>query len=248
MQQDTLNRILNYKDTLLWQESYISVDSVLGSARKELLTPLNIASEMVILLLIFFLFIFYYGRILEGALLSFKAIFREKKIVAMEGSALLYTARNSVLVFSIFTISFVLISYYRSELTLIDSSYIGLNYIGLNAIIFLYLAYRYIIARVVSLITKNNIFVQLYKYFLTYFVTILLLIPIWLLLGIFVPKYADLWVYSGFIGIVLIIYLLHLYRAYRVIIKEEFSYIFYILYLCTLEFLPLVSLVCFISN
>lgn len=248
MQKDTLNTLSINGDTLLWKESSISVNEVLGGTRDALLSPLDIVSEVVIVLLILTLFIFYYGRIFEGIIISFRAVINERRVIAIENSALLYNAKNTMLAFVILTLSFVVAAYHRELFNFLPYSSIGLSYLFILGAVYLYLTYRYIVSQLFNFITKNSIFILLNKYFLTYFAVILLLLPIWFVLDRFIEENADSLVYTSLIVIALFVYFLHVIRSYKLIIKGEFSYLFYILYLCTLEILPMVLLLSLISN
>ena len=248
MVQDTLNSLTNNIDTLLWPESYISVARVMGGEREVLLSTVDIISEIVILALIFSLFIFFYGRVLEGVLISFRAIFNSKKVVSIENSALLYGARNTMLVFSTIIISFVIVAYNKSLFSFLQDRPIWFCYLLILGSVSLYILYRYLIAKVFTFFLKKSLFLLLYRYSLTYFAIIILLIPTWLLLDGFAYESVDNLIYSGLCLVAFLIYLIQIIRGFKLIIEEEFSYLFYILYLCTLEILPMVLLFSLISN
>jgi hypothetical protein len=103
-----------------------------------------------------------------------------------------------------------------------------------------YFTIKKVIYFLVGALTENKQEVQEYLFSITVYNRVLglFLLPVTAIIA-FVPLYQTETVLFAGLGIVIIFYLLSLIRGGQIFLKKHFSIFYLILYLCTLEFLPL---------
>ena len=113
-------------------------------------------------------------------------------------------------------------------------------YLVCIAIVIAYFMVKKVIYYLIGILTESKNEVQEYLFSITVFNRILglFLLPLTSIIA-FVPLYqTQLLLFIG-LGIISIFYLLSLIRGGKIFLKKHFSIFYLILYLCTLEFLPL---------
>ena len=129
------------------------------------------------------------------------------------------------------------ISSYKINFGLSKSFYV---YLACIAMVIGYFMVKKVIYYIIGLLTENIHEVQEYLYSIKVFNRVLglFLLPVTAIIA-FVPLYQpEPLLFTG-LGIVLVFYLLSLIRGSKIFLKKHFSIFYLILYLCTLEFLPL---------
>jgi hypothetical protein len=112
-----------------------------------------------------------------------------------------------------------------------------------------YFTTKKVIYYLVGILTESKKEVQEYLFSITVFNRVLglFLLPVTAIIA-FVPFYQpEPLLFTG-LGIVMVFYLLSLIRGGKIFLKKHFSIFYLILYLCTLEFLPLLLIYNFLLS
>jgi len=124
-------------------------------------------------------------------------------------------------------------------------------YIILSCFIFILLLYfiRFLINKIVGfLLDQQQVFNEfIHSYFIYLKVMGLALLPLVTIISFISENYRLIFLIFGII-IIFILYTLSIFRATRIMIKKGILIFYWILYLCTIEFLPIILLYKFISS
>jgi hypothetical protein len=164
---------------------------------------------------------------------TFTRVFRERYFNLFHASFRLDVIFN--LFMSLFGYQFL--SHYNINFGISGSFYVYLVCLGIVTGFFLL---KKIIYSISGIMTESKREVREYLFSITVFNRILglFLLPVTALIA-FVPFYQpEPLLFTG-VGIIFIFYLLALRRGAKIFLKKHFSISYLILYLCTLEFLPL---------
>ncbi|HEY3372217.1 MAG TPA: DUF4271 domain-containing protein [Prolixibacteraceae bacterium] len=164
---------------------------------------------------------------------TFTRVFREKYFNFFHASFRLDVVFN--LIMSLFGYQFL--SNYKVNFGIRNSFYVYLICLG---IVIGYFIVKKVLYFLVGIMTESRREVKEYLFSITVFNRVLglFLLPVTAIIA-FVPLYQpELLLFSG-LGIILIFYLLSLARGVKIFLRKHFSISYLILYLCTLEFLPL---------
>ena len=164
---------------------------------------------------------------------TFTRVFRERYFNFFHASFRLDVIFN--LIMALF--GYQLLSHYKINFGISGSFYVYLVCLG---IVTGYFIFKKIIYSISGIMTESKREVREYLFSITVFNRILglFLLPVTALIA-FVPFYhPESLLFTG-VGIIIIFYLLALRRGAKIFLKKHFSISYLILYLCTLEFLPL---------
>jgi len=139
------------------------------------------------------------------------------------------------LIFALFLYQFI--STFRIDIGGTKSYYTYLICIG---IVIGYFWAKRIIYYITGVLTESNSEVQEYLFSITVYNRVLglILLPVTAIIS-FIPKSQVEYLLFGGILIIVVFYLMSLLRGGKIFLKKHFSISYLILYLCTLEFLPL---------
>jgi len=114
-------------------------------------------------------------------------------------------------------------------------------YLACLGIVIGYFLAKKFIYYVIGILTESKHEVQEYLFSITVYNRVLglFLVPVSATIAFIPLSQVEPLLYSG-LGIVIIFYLMSLIRGGKIFLKKQFSISYLILYLCTLEFLPLV--------
>ena len=164
---------------------------------------------------------------------TFTRVFREKYFNLFHASFRLDVIFN--LTMALF--GYQLLSSYKINFGISSSFYVYLICLG---IVIGYFIVKKVLYGLIGIMTESKREVSEYLFSITIFNRVLglFLLPVTAIIA-FVPIYQpELLIYTG-IGIIIIFYLLLLARGVKIFLRKHFSISYLILYLCTLEFLPL---------
>ena len=236
----------DYQKNLLQPLPYDSLHTVLKNVEVvfpgKKLTRTNPDWLVGVLVLAFFLFatvrlIFnkYLSQLGQATInySTFTRVFRERYFNLFHASFRLDVIFN--LIMALFGYQFL--SNYKINFGLTNSFYVYLICLG---IVVAYFIIKKILYAIMGIMTESKREVNEYLFSITVFNRILglFLLPVTAIIA-FVPFYQpELLLYTG-LGIILLFYLLSLRRGAKIFLRKHFSISYLILYLCTLEFLPL---------
>ncbi len=195
-----------------------------------------------VLMLIFFLFatvrlIFnkYLSQLIHSTInySTFTRMFRERYFNLLHASFRLDLIFNLTL--ALFSYQFL--SLYKINLGFSKSYSVYLACLG---IVIGYFIAKRIVYFFIGILTESKTEVQEYLFSITVFNRVLglFLLPLSAVITFIPLKNVEVLLFAG-LGIVFIFYLLSLIRGAKIFLKKQFSISYLILYLCTLEFLPL---------
>lgn len=236
----------NYQKELLRPIPYDSLHTVLKKVEVvfpgKKLTHTNPDWLVGVLVLAFFLFatvrlIFnkYLSQIAQATInySTFTRIFREHYFNLFHASFRLDVIFN--LIMALFGYQFI--SAYKINFGIHNSFYVYLICLG---IVIGYFIVKKVLFGLIGIMTESKREVKEYLFSITIFNRVLglFLLPVTAVIA-FVPFYQpELLLYTG-LGIIAIFYLFSLARGSKIFLRKHFSISYLILYLCTLEFLPL---------
>jgi hypothetical protein len=133
--------------------------------------------------------------------------------------------------------SYQFISLYKINFGLSKSYYVYLACLG---IVIGYFTAKRILYYIIGVLTESKHEVQEYLFSITVFNRVLglFLLPISATIAFIPLSQIEPLLFAG-LGIIIIFYLMSLIRGAKIFLKKQFSISYLILYLCTLEFLPL---------
>lgn len=164
---------------------------------------------------------------------TFTRLFRERYFNLLHASFRLDVIFNMTL--ALFGYQFL--SLYKINLGYSKSYYVYLACLG---IVIGYFTAKRILYYLIGILTESKQEIQEYLFSITVFNRVLglFLLPISATIA-FIPLSQVEPLLFGGLGIIVIFYILSLIRGAKIFLKKQFSISYLILYLCTLEFLPL---------
>jgi len=236
----------NYQTHLVHQLPYDSLYTVLKGVEVvfpgKRVTRTNPDWLVGLLLLVFLLFatvklIFnkYLSQLVQSTInySTFTRLFRERYFNLLHASFRLDVIFNLTL--ALFGYQFL--SLHKINLGFSKSYHV---YLAFLCIIIGYFTAKRIIYYLIGILTESKPEVQEYLFSITSFNRVLglFLLPLTCLIAFMPISQVEPLLYVG-LGIIIIFYLMSLFRGAKIFLKKQFSISYLILYLCTLEFLPL---------
>jgi len=164
---------------------------------------------------------------------TFTRTFRERYFNLFHASFRLDVIFNMIL--ALFSYQFI--SLYKINFGLSKSYYVYLACLG---IVIGYFTAKRILYYIIGVLTESKHEIQEYLFSITVFNRVLglFLLPISATIAFIPLSQVEPLLFAG-LGIIIIFYLMSLIRGAKIFLKKQFSISYLILYLCTLEFLPL---------
>jgi hypothetical protein len=164
---------------------------------------------------------------------TFNRLFRERYFNLFHASFRLDVIFNMTL--ALFGYQFL--SLYKINLGYSKSYYVYLACLG---IVIGYFTAKRILYYLIGILTESKQEIQEYLFSITVFNRVLglFLLPISAIIAFIPLSQVEPLLFAG-LGIIIISYILSLLRGAKIFLKKQFSISYLILYLCTLEFLPL---------
>lgn len=249
------DNIFDYQKKLLEPLPYDSLHTVLDKVEVvfpgKKMTRNNPDWLVGVIVLAFFLFatvrlIFhkYLSQLIQASInySIFTRLFRERYFNLLHASFRLDLV--FALIMSLFGYQFI--NVFRINFGITKSFYV---YLICMAMVIGYFMVKKVIYYLIGALTENKQEVQEYLFSITVYNRVLglFLLPVTAIIA-FVPLYqTETLLFTG-LGIVIIFYLLSLIRGGQIFLKKHFSIFYLILYLCTLEFLPLLLIYNFLLS
>lgn len=209
----------------IWKESHIALQSVITEWPPEADYPVSVPIIASVLLLAL---LYGFPILTSGFVSAAGALFREKKLSLIEHSFGQKKNREITLLFIIALCSFV----YSNGQTLPFFRFL----IG----ILLFLFIRSCLFLLLDWIGKSQAFKELNGYFQNYFIILCTVSLIGSLLCFLLPELDTKWVTYTVEALSAAILTGFFINGYQLIVSNGFSHSFWILYLCTLEILPII--------
>lgn len=198
-------------------------------------------SNLVIFTFLFIYFAIYTRRIIEGITRSFSSMFNLKKLKNIDWELTLRGNRNTSFIFSTFLFIFIL-CYHCSTIDKFDKYYTWELFLIAILGWGFYLLIKLLISIILDYVNDTSIFREINRFFRNYIIIATIsssLIAIILyLLPITVYLFVNVWIIVCFV----ISYIAYFVMIYNLFKENKFPILFYILYICALEILPIVLL------
>ena len=226
----------------LWKESYIALSEIEVPMGIIIDDPWrDIANFIIIITLVLFLIIAH-RRILEGLKNIFYAMFSQKTLLNIEKQSNLQVCRNTLFAFLTLCCSFVFANIAHAT-KIIGSSYtVPIKFVGISVVIFIFFLLRRGALYFLAWLNRNSMFKLVDKISLTYTCIWYIVILCCFFVIKSIPSAPMGTMRYCLIYSLLSVLLLYFLQLYIIFIQKGFSHFFYILYLCTLEILPVIVL------
>ncbi len=226
----------------LWRESYIALEEIEVPVGVIIEDPWrDMANFCIIIALVLFL-IFAHRRILEGLKNIAQAIVSHKALLGIEKQSNLQMCRNTLFIFLTIFSSFVFANIaYATKI--IGSSYtVPIKFAGITVVIFLFFFLRGAALHFLAWLNRDSVFKLIHKISHTYACIWYIVILCCFFVIKSIPSAPMGTMRYCFIYSLLVVLAHYFFQLYIIFIQKGFSHFFYILYLCTLEILPVIVL------
>jgi len=237
MQKDTLTTVGS-----LWPESYIAVQEIEAPAGLAVADPYrDIANFFIIIGLVIYL-IFAHRRILQGLRIVFKALFSQKVLLNIEAQKNLLVCRNSLFIFLTICASFIFANIaYATKI--IGSEYtVPIKFAGITGCILFFFSFRHIAFRFLAWVNRKSVFKIINRISFTYTCIWYIVVLCCFLVIKSIPSAPMGNMRYCIIYSLLTIMPIYFFAIFKIFLSKGVSHFFYILYLCTLEILPVALL------
>ena len=196
-------------------------------------------AQLAAFVLVLLFFMVACRRILEGMYYTAGALLNLKNQLIIENQSNPKSSRDTLLLFSLLLAAFVLSGYLARHPAPGHERPFYLNFLLTLAVAGGYLLFKLIFLAVLDWVNRSSVFKTLFKAGHTYVIWGILLAAAGFLVYTVFPVLP-----AGFLRLYAAVcactaFLLYLIRGYQLIIANRFSHFFWILYLCTLEVLPI---------
>jgi hypothetical protein len=196
-------------------------------------------TNIVIVSGIIVFFIIAFSRIITGTKEIFMAAFTNKKLLKIEKEINMRTNRNTLLLFSIILLSFVVANHSETLNYLSRLPGIWMKFLIILAIVPAYLILKYLFFCTMTWINGKLVFKVLLGINSTFLTFILVGDIFGCIVYAVIPSIELNYLLIYILCCTAIGTVVFFIRGYQLIISNGFSHFFWILYLCTLELLPI---------
>lgn len=236
-QGDTLATVDN-----LWPESYIAVQEIEVPASLAVADPYrDIANFFIIIGMVIYL-IFAHRRILQGFAIVFRGIFIQKRLIDIETQKNLQVCRNTLFTFLTICASFIFANIAYATKIIGHEYTVPIKFAAIAGCIMVFFLFRRISFRFLAWVNKNSVFRLIHLVSHTYACAWYISVLCCFLVIKTIPSAPMGHMRYCIIYSLLAIMLVYFSAIFKIFISKGISHFFYILYLCTLEILPVALL------
>ena len=227
----------------LWKESYIAIEEIKAPLGVVVATDQyrDIANFIIIIGLVAYL-VFAHRRIMVGLVNVFSATINTKRLVSIEKQSNLQTCRDTLFMFLTLSTSFILANIAYATRIIGHSYSVPVKFAGILGFILVFFALRQLALRFMSWLNNNSVFQLASKISLSYCCLWYLSVLCCFFVIKSIPSAPMGTMRYCIIYSTLAIFILYFYALYKIFMSKGFSHFFNILYLCTLEILPVALL------
>lgn len=234
----------NHIDTIenIWPESYNVLETMTSGTGDVILSFTDTVANFGIVGLIIGFFLFAFSRIADGLEIVMVSLFNYKEMMKIEGQTNLFMSRNILLMFSLLVLAFMFANsgllYYMNG----HKFPVGVTFLLTLAIFIIYFVARQIALSILNWVNRRKFFKYISRIFYTHLTAAAVFSIIGLVFYMIFPHMGRPLLIYYMYPLLSLIAVLYFIRCNKIIISNGFSNFFWILYLCTLEILPLVVL------
>lgn len=224
----------------LWDKSYVAISDIAANENTYFVSSTNKIEELILICCIIVFFIVAYNRIVDGLYYVFSSFYSLKKTLNIDLQNNTAICKNTLFYFLSVCVSFMGGNILETW-SIKGNSYTTLViFLMCSGFIFCYFLLKNISLKILGWVHKNNAFSTLYKLSITYtIINYTLLICGFIIYRAIESISPDILIkYS--LACTFLSLITFYASAYKIFLANGFSHFFYILYLCTLEILPMV--------
>lgn len=239
---DTLqqNHILPVQE--LWKESYLALSEIEVPPGISLDDPWRDLSNFIIIMALTLFLIFAHRRILIGLANVMLGIFNIKRLIGIENQSNIQVCRNTLFQFLTLCVSFVFANIAYATKIIGNEYTLPVRFVGILGFITIFFICRKIALRFLAWLNRVPKIKLIHKISYTYACLWYILVLCCFLVIKSIPSAPMGYMRYCMIYSLLPVLAIYFYSIFRIFVPKGFSHFFYILYLCTLEILPIVLL------
>lgn len=227
----------------LWKESRIAISEIEVPPSSIILADpyRDIANFVIIIALVIYL-IFAHRRIIVGLRNTFASVISTKRLISIENQSNLQVCRNTLLTFLTLCSSFVFANIAYATRIMGHEYTVPVKFAGISVFIVLYFFFRRICLRFLSWLNGNPVFKLTDKTAYTYCCLWHIIVLCCFFVIKSIPSAPMGTMRYCIIFSTLAVFVPYFFALYQIFLARGVSHFFYILYLCTLEILPIAVL------
>ena len=227
----------------LWRESYIAIGEIEAPLGNIMATDpyRDIANFYIIIGLVTFLVVAH-RRIMAGLACTFSAMTSTKKLITIESQSNLQTCRNTLFLFLTLCTSFVFANIAYATKIIGYTCSLPLKFAGIFLFIMLFFTLRRAALKFLAWLNINSVFKLTDKIAHTYCCLWYILVLCCFFVIKSIPTAPMGTMRLCIIFSTLAVFIPYFSALYKIFMQKDVSHFFYILYLCTLEILPVAVL------
>ena len=227
----------------LWKESYIAIGELESPAGSIIAAdPYRDSANFIIILALVTFLVFAHRRIVAGLADVFTAVFSTKKLTSIEKQYNLQVCRNTLFMFLTMCASFVFANIAYATKIIGHSFTVPVKFVGILAFILLFFAARNIVSRFLAWVNNKSVFKFAGAIGYTFCCIWYILVLCCFFVIKAIPTAPMGTMRYCIIYSILAIFIPYFIALYKIFMSKGVSHFFYILYLCTLEILPVAVL------
>ena len=227
----------------LWKESYIAIGELEAPVGSVIAAdPYRDSANFIIILALVTYLVFAHRRIMAGLVNAFSATFSSKKLISIEKQYNLQVCRNTLFMFLTMCASFVFANIAYATKIIGHSLTVPVKFVAILVFILLFFAARNIFSSFLSWVNNKPVFklaggIGQTFCCIWYFVVLCCFFVIKAIPSAPMGTMRYCIIYST-----LVVFIPYFSALYKIFIPKGVSHFSYILYLCTLEILPVAVL------
>ena len=227
----------------LWKESYIALREIEVPVSNFIAEdPYRDITNFFIIVALVMLLVLAHRRIIRGTVNVLAALASTKRLVAIEQQSNLLVCRNTLFMFLTICSSFVFANIAYATKIMGYTYTVPVKFAGILGFILSYFLVRRIILRFLAWLNRNKVFNLADKLAHTYACLWYMAVLCSFIVIKAIPSAPMGTMRYCMIFSLLAIYIPYFFALYKIFIPKGVSHFFYILYLCTLEILPIAVL------
>ncbi len=227
----------------LWKESYIAIgelDFPVGSVIA--VDPYRDSANFIIIIVLVTYLVFAHRRIVAGLVNVFSALFSSKRLISIEKQYNLQVCRNTLFMFLTMCASFVFANIAYATKIIGYNYAVPVKFVGIFVFILLFFAARYIVSRFLAWVNNKSVFKLAGATGHTFCCIWYIMVLCCFFVIKAIPSAPMATMRHCIIYSTLAISIPYFSAIYKIFIPKGVSHFSYILYLCTLEILPVAVL------
>ena len=226
----------------LWSGSCNALQEIEVPAGISLGDPYRDITNVIIISALVIYLLFAHRRIVKGLSIVLQGIFNHKKLLGIEAQSNLQICRNTLFSFLTICTSFVFANIAYATKTIGYGYTLPVRFAGILGTFVIYFALKDISIRFLAWLNKKNAIKLVLKINCTYTcVWYILVLCCFIAIKSISSAPMGNMRYCMVLSLLPVV-LLYFFSIFRIFLQKGFSHFFYILYLCTLEILPIAML------